>query len=173
MNIVEIDCLQAQARERTVKRAHQAARRGSARKGKEFRCYHRAGGTRAQAITHDALREIDLSRVDHARAGIMNGPVCFQHGPTIGTPPLVRADAQGQHMDAGSTQGARIMARIMICGHRGPLTRRKRRWLVGVMTLAFQGYAIATTAASSSAASPYQDDAKDYEVAPASRVRLA
>jgi len=48
----------------------------------------------------------------------MNGPVCFQHGPTIGTPPLVRADAQGQHMDAGSTQGARIMARIMICGHR-------------------------------------------------------
>jgi hypothetical protein len=40
----------------------------------------------------------------------------------------------------------------MICGHRGPLTRRKRRWLVGVMTLAFQGYAIATTAASSSAA---------------------
>jgi hypothetical protein len=48
----------------------------------------------------------------------MNGPVCFQHGPTIGTPPLVRADAQGQHMDAGSTQGARIMARIMICRHR-------------------------------------------------------
>src|SRR5216684_3594882 len=111
MNIVEIDCLEAQARERTVKRAHQAARRGSARKGKEFRCYHRAGGTGAQAVTHDALREIDLSRVDHARAGIMNGPVCFQHGPTIGTPPLVR-----------------------------------------VMTLAFQGYAIATTAASSSAA---------------------
>src|SRR6266702_901963 len=89
-----------------------ASTRGSARKGKEFRCYHRAGGTGAQAVTHDALREIDLSRVDHARAGIMNGPVCFQHGPTIGTPPLVRADAQGQHMDAGSTQGARIMARI-------------------------------------------------------------
>jgi hypothetical protein len=44
----------------------------------------------------------------------MKGPLCFQHGPTIGTPPLVRADAQGQHIDAGSTQGARIM----ICGHR-------------------------------------------------------
>src|SRR6266480_3069384 len=118
MDIVEVDCLEAQARERTVKRAHQAARRGSARKGKEFRCYHRAGGTGAQAVTHDALREIDLSRVDRARAGMMNGPVCFQHRPMIGTPPLVRADAQGQHMDAGSTQGARIMARIIICRHR-------------------------------------------------------
>jgi len=64
------------------------------------------GWDRRAAVTHDALREIDLSRVDHARAGIMNGPVCFQHGPTIGTPPLVRADAQGQHMDAGSTKGA-------------------------------------------------------------------
>src|ERR1700719_5107213 len=32
-------------------------------------------------------------------------------------------------------------------GIAGPLTRRKRRLLVGVMTLAFQGYAIATTAA--------------------------
>jgi hypothetical protein len=31
------------------------------------------------------------------------------------------------------------------------------------MTLAFQGYAIATTAALSSAATPYQDDAKDHE----------
>src|SRR5207245_11475241 len=48
------------------------------------------------------------------RPGIMNGPVCFQHGSTIGTPPLVRAYAQGQHMDAGSTQGTRIK----ICGHR-------------------------------------------------------
>src|SRR6266576_6195568 len=76
------------------------------------------GWDRRASSHHDALREIDLSRVDHARAGIMNGPVCFQHGPTIGTPPLVRADAQGQHMDAGSTQGARIIARIMICGHR-------------------------------------------------------
>jgi hypothetical protein len=44
----------------------------------------------------------------------MNGPVRFQYGPTIGTAPLVRADAQGKHLDAGSTQGARIM----ICGHR-------------------------------------------------------
>jgi hypothetical protein len=44
----------------------------------------------------------------------MNGPVRFQHGLAIGSPPLVRADAQGQHIDAGSTQGARIM----ICGHR-------------------------------------------------------
>src|SRR5437016_11254012 len=51
INMVEIDCLEAQARERTVKRAHQAARRGSARKGKEFRCYHRAGGIGAQAVT--------------------------------------------------------------------------------------------------------------------------
>src|ERR1700741_3188128 len=109
MDIIEIDCLEAEPRERTVKAVHQAARRASARKGKEFRCYHRAGGTGTQAVTHDALREIDLSRVDHARAGIMNGPVCFQHSPTIGTPPLVRADAQGQHLDAGSTQGARIM----------------------------------------------------------------
>jgi len=89
--------------------------------------------TGAQAVTHDALREIDLSRVDHARAGIMNGPVRFQHGLTIGTPPLVRADAQGQHIDAGSTQGARIM----ICGIAGPLTRRKQSLLVGVTTLAF------------------------------------
>ena len=118
MDIIEIDCLEAQARERTVKAVHQAARRASARKGKEFRGYHHAGGTGAQAVTHDALREVDFSRVDHARAGIMNGPVCFQHGPAIGTPPLVRADAQGQHIDAGSPQGARIMARIMICGHR-------------------------------------------------------
>jgi hypothetical protein len=31
------------------------------------------------------------------------------------------------------------------------------------MTLAFQGYAMATTAASSSALRPYQDDAKDQE----------
>src|SRR5260370_37939454 len=82
MDIVEIDCREAQARERTVKRAHQAARRGSAWKGKEFRCYHRVGGTGAQAVTHDALREIDLSRVDHAGAGIMNGPVRFQYGLT-------------------------------------------------------------------------------------------
>jgi hypothetical protein len=44
----------------------------------------------------------------------MNGPVGFQHSLTIGTPPLVRADAQGQHIDAGSTQGARFMS----CGHR-------------------------------------------------------
>src|SRR6201998_496699 len=118
MDIIEIDCLEAQARERTVKAVHQAARRASARKGKEFRGYHHAGGTGAAAATHDALREVDFSCVDHARAGIMNGPVCFQHGPAIGTPPLVRADAQGQHIDAGSPQGARIMARIMICGHR-------------------------------------------------------
>src|SRR5258708_6136186 len=110
MDIVEIDCLKAHARERTVKRAHQAARRGSARKGKEFRCYHRADGTGAQAVTHDALREIDLSRVDHARAGIMNGPVCFQHGPTIGTPPLVRANSQGQPLNASSTQGTLFLS---------------------------------------------------------------
>jgi hypothetical protein len=51
-------------------------------------------------------------------------------------------------MDAGSTQGARIL----ICGHRWTSHKAKRRWLVGVTTLAFQGYAIATTAASSSAA---------------------
>src|SRR6266404_3860953 len=38
-------------------------------------------------------------------------------------------------------------------GIAGPLTRRKRRWLVGVMTLAFQGYAIAGRAA---------DDLKDF-----------
>jgi hypothetical protein len=44
----------------------------------------------------------------------MNGPVRFQHGLAIGSPPLVRTDAQGQHIDAGSTQGARFM----ICGHR-------------------------------------------------------
>src|ERR1700736_6138575 len=43
-------------------------------------------------------------------------------------------------------------------GIAGPLTRRKRRWLVGVMTLAFQGYAIATTAASSSAATSVRQD---------------
>src|ERR1700745_3822828 len=155
MDIIEIDCLEAQARERTVKAVHQAARRASARKGKEFRGYHHAGGTGAQAVTHDALREVDFSCVDHARAGIMNGPVCFQHGPTIGTPPLVRADAQGQHMDPGSTQGARVMARIMICGHRWTShKRRKRRWLAGVMTLALQSLATATTAASSAAVSP-------------------
>jgi hypothetical protein len=86
----------------------------------------------------------------------MKGPVCFQHSPTIGTPPLIRADAQGQHMDAGSTQGARIL----ICGHRWTSHKAKAplagcRWLVGVMTLAFQGYAIATTAASSSAATSF------------------
>jgi hypothetical protein len=101
-------------------------RRGSARKGKKLRCYYRAGGTGAQAITHDALREIDLGRVDHAWAGIMNDPVRFQHGPAIGTPPLVRADAQGQHTDAGLTQGARFM----ICGHRWTSPRRKRRLLL-------------------------------------------
>jgi hypothetical protein len=58
MDIIEIDCLEAEARERTVKTVHQAARRASARKGKEFRCDHRAGGTGAQAVTHDALRAV-------------------------------------------------------------------------------------------------------------------
>jgi hypothetical protein len=61
----------------------------------------------------------------------MNGPVCFHHGPTIGTPPLVRADAQGQHMDAGSTQGARIKARITICGHRW-ISHKAKAPLAGV-----------------------------------------
>src|SRR5712691_5461945 len=48
-------------------------------------------------------------------------------------------------------------------GIAGPLTRRKRRWLVGVMTLAFQGYAIATTAASSSAATSVSGRRQGHE----------
>src|SRR5580704_14414737 len=48
-------------------------------------------------------------------------------------------------------------------GIAGPLTRRKRRWLVGVMTLASQGYAIATTAASSSAATSVSGQRQDQE----------
>src|ERR1700739_605584 len=114
MDIIEIDCLEAEARERTAKAVHQAAQRASARKGKEFRGRHGTGGTGAQAVTHDALREIDLGRVDHAGTGVIDGPVRLENRRTIGTPPLVRADPQGPHMDAGSTQGARIN----ICGHR-------------------------------------------------------
>lgn len=77
-------------------------------------------------------------------AGIINGPVRFQHGLTIGTPPLVRADPQGPHMDAGSTQGARIM----ICGHRWTSHKAKAQFAgwcddAGVSKV----YAIATTAA--------------------------
>src|SRR5258708_16870563 len=100
MDIIEIDCLEAEARERTVKAVHQAARRASARKGKEFRGDHRTGGTGAQAVTHDALREIDLRRVDHAGTGVIDGPVRLDDRLTIGTPPLVRADAQWQPIDA-------------------------------------------------------------------------
>src|ERR1700724_82421 len=114
MDIIESDYLEPEERARTVKAVNQAARRASARKGKEFRGDHRTGGTGAQAVTHDALREIDLGRVDHAGTGVIDGPVRLENRRTIGTPPLVRADAQGQHIDAGSTQGARIM----ICGHR-------------------------------------------------------
>src|ERR1700750_1950685 len=114
MDIIEIDCLEAEPRERTVKAVHQAARSASARKGKEFRGDHRPGRTGAQAVTHDSLREIDLGRVDHAGTGVIDGPVCLENRRAIGTPPLVRADPQGQHMDAGSTQGARII----IWGHR-------------------------------------------------------
>jgi hypothetical protein len=104
----------------------------------------------------------------------MNGPICFQHGPTIGTPPLVRADAQGQHMDAGSTQGARIMARIMICGHRWTSHKAKAplaSWCDGAGVsrlrhsdygrIIFCGYVrIRTTP-------------RIMKVAPASRIRLA
>src|ERR1700686_5747037 len=103
-----MECLEAQARERTVKGVYEALQSASARKGKEFRGDHRTGGTGAQAVTHDALREIDLGRVDHAGSGVIDGPVRLENRRTIGTPPLVRADPHGQHMDAGSTQGARI-----------------------------------------------------------------
>jgi hypothetical protein len=56
--------------------------RASARKGKEFRCYQRAGNAGAQAVANDTLREIDLSGGDHARAGVMNGPVCLSLDPS-------------------------------------------------------------------------------------------
>src|ERR1700737_3717474 len=144
MDIIEIDCLEAEARERTVKAVHQAARRASARKGKEFRGDHRTGGTGAQAVTHDALREIDLGRVDHAGTGVIDGPDVSR----------TAARSARRHVFVPIPKGSTWMpvrprGRVSSsAGIAGPLTRRKRRWLVGVMTLAFQGYAIATTSAS-------------------------
>jgi hypothetical protein len=59
----------------------------------------------------------------------MNGAVGFQHGATVGAPPFVRADAQGQHMDASAAQRTRIMTRLMICGHRW--TSHKAKAVIG------------------------------------------